>query len=93
MKFEKKNFLREGSASPVGCVRNVSQHAPAPGSHENDVGKPTNVENHFPRCVDGTELGTFTSSALCPKSECRWGGFFYPVHKEVLKKGGQDGQH
>ena len=34
MKFEKKNFLREGSASPVGCVRNVSQHAPAPGLHD-----------------------------------------------------------
>jgi len=37
------------------------------------------------RCLDGTELGTFTSSALCPKTECReQGGLLLPVDPQTL---------
>jgi len=33
-----------------------------------------------PRCIDGTELGTFTSSALCDQPECRErGGLLLPL--------------
>lgn len=37
------------------------------------------------RCADGTELGTFTSSALCPEEGCREeGGLLLPVDPTAL---------
>eukprot|EP00092_Neocalanus_flemingeri_P001056 GFUD01001126.1.p1 GENE.GFUD01001126.1~~GFUD01001126.1.p1 ORF type:complete len:653 (+),score=128.14 GFUD01001126.1:144-2102(+) len=38
------------------------------------------IECKCPRCVDATELGTFTSSALCDREECKErGGLLLPV--------------